>query len=197
MWNTQFRSEMMMRDKKGRFTAGSRIGKEFWFRKGQHYQNPKIFWDKKFLYKQYIEQKKSGARIASENNTTTNNIMYWLHKHKIKTRTSSEIRKTIKYVGLSGAANPMFGKYGKLASNWKGGHSPERQSMYARTMWKEIRKLVLIRDNYTCQICNIKSKLIIHHVLPWSRYPNFRFTESNLTTVCSPCHKKIHGKWGR
>lgn len=108
----------------------------------------------------------------------------------------SQIRKT-KLWGSKGSKNPMFGKFGKVHPSWNGGHSGERQCMYARSFWKELRKLVLKRDSYKCQSCYSDKKLVVHHILPWSRYPEFRFTDNNLMTLCVSCHKQTHGKKGR
>jgi len=163
------------------------------FEKGFTWREEKPYWKKSFLINEYLKKKKPAKQIAIEQNCKTNNILYFLNKFKIKTRTMSDVRK-IKHWGQRGKNNPMFGKLGKENPNWNGGHSGERQCLYARSFWKEIKQLVLKRDNYLCQICFSEKKLIVHHVLPWSKYPSFRFTESNLTTLCVSCHKKIHAK---
>ena len=185
----------MVDKKTGRIQKGEHHSPKTEFKKGQHWRPRQKWWDKKWLKEQYVTKKKSAQEIASQYNATGANIRYWLDKHNIRTRTTAEARKAKKNWGvLRGKDNPMFGKCGKLNPNWQGGLSPERQSMYARAMWKEIKKLVLKRDDYKCQICYSKKKLIVHHVFPWARYKAFRFTESNLTTLCMACHKKIHAK---
>ena len=82
---------------------------------------------------------------------------------------------------------------GQNNPNWNGGHSPERQSAYARSAWKELAKSILKRDNYQCQKCGGRSE-IVHHRRQWSKYPEYRFTPSNLITLCKNCHKEIHKK---
>jgi len=182
------------RDSRGRFIKGICYNLEKRFKKYKHWRKVQPYWNKMWLLTEY-NKGKTLSEIAKEQNTTENNIGYFIKKFKIKTRTMSEIRSK-KYWGLSGKLNGMYGKNGKLNPNWNGGHSPERQTSYSRTLWKELKKLVLKRDNYQCQVCLMNINLVVHHILPWSRYPELRFTDNNLMTVCVPCHKKIHGKKG-
>jgi len=54
--------------------------------------------------------------------------------------------------------------------------------------WKNIRKAVFIRDNFTCQFCyKIELLLHCHHKIP------FLLTKDNsmknLITLCSKCHR--------
>jgi len=61
--------------------------------------------------------------------------------------------------------------------------------------YKEWRKAVFERDNYTCVICGSKNvKLNAHHKKPWAEYKNERFDINNGITLCVKCHKKIHKK---
>ena len=165
------------------------------FQKGYTRHKPKLFWSREWLLKEYAQ--KSASEIAREQKCHKNNIYHWLAKLKIKSRTISEARK-IKYWGVKGKNNPMYGKTGKANPNWNGGHSPERQSKYARYAWKELAKLILKRDNYKCQLCDsshtTKIKLVVHHKKQWSKYPKLRFKSSNLITLCERCHKNEHRK---
>lgn len=184
-----------IRNEKGQFVKGIRYSLETEFKKEQHWRKPKSFWNKDWLNNEYHNKKKSAAQIAGENNCTENNILFWLKKHNIQTRTMTTVRK-MKYWGLWGKQNGMYGKNGKENPNWNGGYSPERQSAYARSAWKELAKKILKRDNYACKDCSIGHvnghKLIVHHIKEWSRFPELRFEPSNLITLCQDCHKKRH-----
>ena len=57
--------------------------------------------------------------------------------------------------------------------------------------WKAKRELVLIRDKYKCQICNIKMADDVHH-LTYENLGNEKL--SDLLSVCRECHIKIHKK---
>ena len=171
-----------MRNKKGQFI------------RGYTYRKPKLYWNKNWLENEYKD--KPANQIAKEQNCTENNILYFIKKLGIKIRTMQEIRRK-KHWGLVGKINGMYGRVGKQNPNWRGGHSPERQSQYARSAWKELAKAILKRDNYTCQDCEYyrkdnKRKLIVHHIKQWSKYPELRFEPSNLITLCEECHKKRH-----
>ena len=55
--------------------------------------------------------------------------------------------------------------------------------------WQEKRKLVFKRDNYQCQKCGTGKNLNVHHIT----YENLYNEEiEDLTTLCKPCHEKIH-----
>lgn len=55
------------------------------------------------------------------------------------------------------------------------------------------RITIFIRDNYRCQICKSKEKILqAHHIRLWAKYPKLRYKISNGITVCVPCHKWCH-----
>ena len=65
--------------------------------------------------------------------------------------------------------------------------------------FKEWRKSVFERDNYTCQRCNIRGNYLEpHHIFRFSFFPDFRFLVANGVTYCRGCHqltKKWDKKW--
>ena len=61
--------------------------------------------------------------------------------------------------------------------------------------YKEWRKAVFERDNYTCQHCLQRGcRLNAHHIMPFARYPELRFSVNNGISLCESCHKKVHRK---
>ena len=56
--------------------------------------------------------------------------------------------------------------------------------------WLEMREYIILRDNYTCQMCkNVFDTLFdltVHHIKP--RKKSGKDTSRNLITLCSPCH---------
>ena len=61
-----------------------------------------------------------------------------------------------------------------------------------KSNWIKLRKKIKERDNWTCQncYCNLHNrKSNCHHKIPWIfSHDN---SESNLVTVCIPCHMKL------
>ena len=62
-----------------------------------------------------------------------------------------------------------------------------------------LRKMVLERDNWTCQICGKTSKeaqLHCHHMDPAMQNPMFQNDTDSCITLCKGCHKKVHKQIG-
>jgi hypothetical protein len=91
---------------------------------------------------------------------------------------------------------------GKLASNWQGGKTPLKDRIKASIEYKNWRKKVFERDNYTCWICRDKSGngyaviLHPHHLKSFSKYIELALKINNGLTLCKFCHK-TYTKYGR
>lgn len=82
---------------------------------------------------------------------------------------------------------------GKTHWNWKGGITSEQEKLRKSIESKNWRRLIFIRDDFTCQYCKqIGGKLRAHHIKLWSKYPDLRFEIENGITLCEFCHKEIH-----
>lgn len=80
---------------------------------------------------------------------------------------------------------------GKNNPNWQGGKVKENRRDRLSFEYKEWRKAVFERDNYTCQICGqVGGQLNADHIKPWSKFPKLRFKISNGRTLCEGCHKE-------
>ena len=84
---------------------------------------------------------------------------------------------------------PIFGKH-KYPRDFKQNTSREVQP--------ELRKLVLERDNWTCQKCgknkkdNLELELHCHHILPLNEDPIQSADIDNCITLCKDCHNEVH-----
>lgn len=59
--------------------------------------------------------------------------------------------------------------------------------------YKNWRRNVFTRDNYTCRACGARGvRLNAHHIIPWSVDVSLRYEISNGITLCESCHKKEH-----
>jgi 5-methylcytosine-specific restriction protein A len=166
------------------------------FLKGYTYRKEKPFWNKEWLFIEYISKGKSAQEIADENNCINNNILFWLNKHNIKRRNISESRK-LKYWGQKGEDNPMWNKKGELNHNWKGGITPERQGFYQSQEWKDTCRFVWNRDKGICQRCKIKNNegvpFHIHHIISFKNKET-RSNPDNFILLCKICHNYVHSK---
>ena len=88
--------------------------------------------------------------------------------------------------GLKGEKNP----------NWKGG-TDFVKNIRDTTEYKEWRKAIWERDNFTCRKCGQKgNKLNSHHILSFTEYPEYKFNIDNGITLCRKCHKEFHRLYG-
>lgn len=58
--------------------------------------------------------------------------------------------------------------------------------------WNIIRRTILERDGYRCQICSDNTSLSVHHIIPLSSGGDSSF--ENLRVLCQHCHQKAHGR---
>jgi 5-methylcytosine-specific restriction endonuclease McrA len=88
---------------------------------------------------------------------------------------------------------------GERHHNWKGGvyDSMERKIRHSLE-YREWRRHVFQRDDYTCQSCGTRGgELNADHELPFALYPDLRFEILNGRTLCVPCHRKTATYGGR
>ena len=79
---------------------------------------------------------------------------------------------------------------GPSSNFWKGGVTPERASIGRWTGEQAPR--VHARFGYRCAICASREDLHAHHVDPVWHAPEKARDFSNLMTLCSPCHDRVH-----
>lgn len=115
------------------------------------------------------------------------------HTEKSKAK-MSENRKG---KGLHPGVN-FSGQSGETHHNWKGGISPKNMLIRNSFKYKQWRKAVFERDDYTCQLCGVRGGVTLNadHIKPFSTYPELRFNLSNGRTLCKSCHLRTptHGR---
>lgn len=78
----------------------------------------------------------------------------------------------------------------------------EEERMESRNypQYREWRKSVYERDDYTCQKCKERGgELHAHHLYSYSQHPDKRVCIDNGITLCAGCHTEFHatyGMWG-
>lgn len=85
-----------------------------------------------------------------------------------------------------------LGNKGEKHWNWKGGrYKSDRKQDMNSIPYREWRKAVYARDNYTCQICSERGgKLHADHIKPYSTHQYLRYDVNNGRTLCEDCHRK-------
>lgn len=177
------------KDNQGRFLKGFRYSISTEFKVGSHWRKEKPFWNKNWLYNEYVVLQRSSFEIAQQFNVTDGAILFWLRKHGIKPRDMVTIRKIKKWSTPTGKLNPMFGKRGKNNPNWRGGQNERVGHKYEK--W---RRSVLKRDSEVCRLCHDVNSLQAHHIKRFALFPKLRWVVSNGITLCKECHKKFRGK---
>ena len=162
--------------------------------KGKHYtkeQHERIF-TAEWRLKNSIRNKgkKYPGRVHSED--TKRKISEGLKGHKVSESCKAKLRLRV----------------GPAQSNWKGGISKINETVRKITKYKEWRKSVYERDNYTCQECGKCGRLHADHIKPFKiilreyrekygevdilRIQEYRplWDISNGKTLCEKCHHK-------
>ena len=69
------------------------------------------------------------------------------------------------------------------------------ESFYHSKEWLAVREQILKRDRYVCQHCKLPAQEVHHiiHLTPDNIWDiSITLNPSNLISLCSECHKKIH-----
>src|SRR3989344_1601178 len=89
---------------------------------------------------------------------------------------------------------PKLNSTGRKHWNWQGGISKKNHLLRNGWMYRNWRRLVFLRDGWTCVLCSYRSKgrkdIRADHIKPFSKYPKLRFKVSNGRTLCLPCDLK-------
>ena len=126
-------------------------------------------------------------------------------KNRITDKTKIKMSKERKERYKNGF-NPVKGKHWKIKNplsgeqhhSWKGGITPiniKIRNSIESNLW---RNSVFARDGFICQKTKIKgNKLVAHHILNFSSYPELRFAIDNGITLSEKAHIEFHKIYGR
>ncbi|MBC8274516.1 MAG: hypothetical protein H8E40_06055 [Chloroflexi bacterium] len=114
---------------------------------------------------------------------------YWQGKKMPPESEETKERKRQAHLGIE---RPEHSKLmaGEGNSNWRGGISYEP---YGPKFNKKLKKQILKRDNYTCQVC--RDKAVLPHHINYNKKDN---SPDNLIAVCRSCNAKANfnrGAW--
>lgn len=93
-------------------------------------------------------------------------------------------------------SRPTLFRSGDNHPRWKGGITESNHKIRTSLEYKNWRRDVFERDNYTCRDCGqVGGRLNADHIKPFADYPELRFDLDNGRTLCFGCHRKT-GTWG-
>ena len=147
--------------------------------------------DIKTPYEIVKETDKSGPQISSAlKQLTEKNIVICLNECDSKGRLYSLTNKGEKIISF------LNGKVNEPNALFKVSDKKYNSKVRTRKIKGSIRQNVLMRDNYTCQICGATvkdgAKLEIDHIIPFSKGGNNN--ESNLQVLCRQCNREKHNR---
>lgn len=71
-------------------------------------------------------------------------------------------------------------------------------AFYKSKKWERLRRAVLARDGYKCQVSKRYGKNVpanvIHHAFPVEDYPQYRLCAWNLIAVSAEVHNRLHDR---
>jgi len=86
---------------------------------------------------------------------------------------------------------------GEKCPSWKGGITPKVRLLRGSEEYKIWRLNIFKRDNFTCKLCNNKSKYLeAHHIIGVYENLDIIFDMMNGITLCKKCHNEFHSKYG-
>lgn len=69
---------------------------------------------------------------------------------------------------------------------------------YKSGKWKHLRKVILQRDGFMCQVSKRYGKHIqadtVHHIFPRDEFPEYRYQSWNLISICNEVHNRLHDR---
>ena len=84
---------------------------------------------------------------------------------------------------------PNFAIRGENNVNWNGGSSRDYRSHYNNLEYRNWRREVFKRDNFTCQECGKRGGYLeAHHKVGWAEDKSKRYGVDNGMTLCRQCH---------
>lgn len=77
--------------------------------------------------------------------------------------------------------------------NWKGGTYSSIARILSNARYIRVKKMVLVMDKNTCQLCGSNERLEVHHIIEKGKNPALIYDITNLITLCKKCHCDIFG----
>ena len=143
--------------------------------------------------KQKSKQQKV-TRRRCEGNNCKKYAKKWFNEKGYCNQCYSVVRKTNKKynkIKRIGKTKTVTEWKNRVFASWK--DTPEQAAIRRSPEYQEWRKIVLERDNYTCQHCETTGgRLVVHHIKTFKMNPELRLEPDNGIVLCNECHEKLH-----
>ena len=74
-----------------------------------------------------------------------------------------------------------------------------KMRFYVTAAWKQLRLERLAKDNYLCQRCLKRKRIVpattVHHIKPVKDYPELALVMDNLISLCNTCHGQVEDRY--
>ena len=156
-----------------------------------------------WLIEHYVNQKLSTVKLAKIWGCAQSTICTEMKRHNIPRRSNSESNTgELNWVyGIKGIKHPLYGrkrseetkqkiKIGHFDIDYYWEHGHTRSNEEYPQEFKDIRKSIMIRDNYTCRECydKLPKYWATHHI----NYDKNDNRADNLIFLCVHCHGKTN-----
>ena len=88
--------------------------------------------------------------------------------------------------------------YQTLSLRTNCGGAGDGMIFYKTAKWKNKREKILRRDEYLCQECRRYGRTTpattVHHIYPLEQYPEWKWANWNMLSLCDACHNKMHNR---
>ncbi|MBI3467096.1 MAG: FAD-dependent thymidylate synthase [Planctomycetes bacterium] len=177
-------------------------GEHYLYVNGIEMDVPAVYQDRDWLNEQYNVRMLKIEDISQQCGTSYHTIRKWIRKHGLQHAKGGRSKKPWNngktYQLGARELSPAWreanqrARSGPASNFWKGGMSNDREAIARWTSQAAHR--IHERNGWTCQLCHRRAgELHCHHVVPVWADEGLARDESNLTTLCGDCHRKVNG----
>jgi hypothetical protein len=162
--------------------------------------NGNIAWKNKDWLQNCRNQKMSATEMAEISGATIGQVKGQLRKYNIRMepwqypkRSNTPWNKGKTYKNPKASHHNNNNLCGEKHHWWKGGITSERGliGQWSRGVAKEIHA----SNDFQCVICSSGKSLVAHHIVPVVQDISLSMNKANLTTLCAPCHRRLHAQF--
>lgn len=146
--------------------------------------------DRSYITPEYREHQRQTAKANGSGGHYKGKKLSAEHREKMSRAHKGHSRGGWK-LSVEARRNISEGHKGEKSYLWQGGKQTENRRIRKSFEYKEWRRQVFERDDYTCVFCGARGvRLNADHIKPFASHPELRFDLNNGRTLCEDCHRK-------